>query len=61
MFLLKDEEAMALKGGKTNTNTSQVCVNVLSSFIVILTLNEKTVSINSPFGLPLHFKEQNAH
>jgi hypothetical protein len=52
---------MALKGGKTNTNTSQVCVNVLSSFIVILTLNEKTVSINSPFGLPLHFKEQNAH
>ena len=44
--------------GKQTQPHLRLVDNMLSSFIVILTSNEMTVSINSPFGLPSPFKEE---
>ncbi len=60
-FLLKDEEAMALKGGKEAQPHLRLVVNVLSCFVVLLTSYEMTLIIKSPFGRPLSFKVGNAH
>ncbi len=58
---MKDEEAMALKGGKEAQPHLRLVVNVLSCFVVILLSNEMTLIIKSPFGWPLPFEEENAH